>query len=187
MNYIRVLRYICLHSLNAILVAGGFYGVAVNFNHIISILLGQSFWPPPSLQILILFYGSILCLFILPIQLGLGIASFIKFEDPPLLLLIYFQYDQEELPMDILDPTKSGIGVLVLLALLFGGYVAWPLFASYGIYYLILPLLVRPPFALEEIFFLVNQLSIAMGLPLIVYFFAVMIAIIIIERRHRRL
>ena len=60
---------------------------------------------------------------------------------------------------------------------------------SFGLacHVMVLPLLARPPFTLEEIFFLVNQLSIAMGLPLIAYFIAVMMAIILIERRHRRL
>ena len=144
---------------------------------------------PLGLFSLVLVYMGCLSLILLPIQLGLGIYTFSHGQDPPFLLLVYFQYDQRDLPSKLLDPTKSNIGVIILVILLAGGFIALPVFFAYGswlIGFLIIGSTLFTPDDLVQFInaVAINILSPALGIPLLILSALITVAVITFERRH---
>ena len=69
----------------------------------------------------------------LSLQLGVQVLELIRVKMPSFLVSYYFQFSDEELiPLRILDPTKSKLAVIVLLLVITGGPILYPIFAVYG-------------------------------------------------------
>jgi hypothetical protein len=108
----------------------------VNFSVLVGIIESlQLFTSPdlPILNLLLLGYMVIHTFLLLSIQLGVQILELIKVRFPTFLPLYYFQIsDQETIPVPLLDPTKSRLAVIVLLLIVSGGPVLYPIFLVYG-------------------------------------------------------
>ncbi len=87
----------------------------------------------PFLNALVLGYMLIHTILLLSVQLALQILELIRVRMPTLLISYYFQFDDSQtIPIRLLDPTKSKLAVLVLLLVISGGPVLYPIFAIYG-------------------------------------------------------
>jgi hypothetical protein len=110
----------------------------VNFSVLVGIIQSlQLFFdtsnPLPILNSLLLGYMLIHTFLMLSVQLGIQILEIIKIRSPTLLILFYFKFsDEESIPITLLDPTKSRLAVLILLLVISGGPVLFPIFAVYG-------------------------------------------------------
>jgi hypothetical protein len=110
----------------------------VNFSVLIGIidslqLFFDTIQPLPILNSLLLGYMLIHTFIMLSVQLGIQILEIIKVRSPTLLILYYFKFsDEESISISLLDPTKSKLAVLVLLLVISGGPVLFPIFAVYG-------------------------------------------------------
>jgi len=135
---------------------------------------------------LVLLYGSFLCLLLLPIQTGLQLDALIRYDLPPFLLSYYFQYDvDKKLPHDVLEPVKSRLGVIVLILLLAGGYVAWPFFAVYGFILIYMKFIQYELWKPENLIILVDKLSKVFPTLLIALFLFIVFSVFTIQRRAR--
>jgi hypothetical protein len=163
-----------------------FYSVAITMSQLWGLFLSGV---PLGLISLILIYMGCLCLILLPIQLGLGVYAFSRGQEPSFLLLVYFQYDQKELPSELLDPTQSTIGVIVLIILLAGGFIALPIFFLYGSWFIGFLIIGSTIFTPEDLIHFINSvainiLTLALGIPLLILSALITISIITFERRH---
>lgn len=87
----------------------------------------------PILNALILGYMLVHTLALLSVQLGVQILELLRVRKPTFLPSYYFQFDDDEIiPFSLLDPTKSRLALLVLLLVISGGPVFYPIFAVYG-------------------------------------------------------
>jgi len=69
----------------------------------------------------------------LSVQLGIQVLEIIKVRSPTILIWYYFKFDDNEsIPIPLLDPTKTKLAVLVLLLVISGGPILFPIFAFYG-------------------------------------------------------
>jgi hypothetical protein len=85
------------------------------------------------LNLLVLGYMVIHTCLLLSIQLGIQVLQIIKVRFPTLLIWFYFKFDNNEsIPIPLLDPTKSKLAVLILLLVISGGPILYPVFAIYG-------------------------------------------------------
>ncbi|TFG09743.1 hypothetical protein EU538_04055 [Candidatus Thorarchaeota archaeon] len=88
----------------------------------------------PLLNTLILGYMLTHTFLLLSVQLGVQILELIRIRLPTFLPSYYFQFaDDETIPMPLLDPTKSRLAFIVLLLVISGGPVFYPIFAVYGL------------------------------------------------------
>jgi hypothetical protein len=89
--------------------------------------------PLPFLNALVLGFMLVHTLVLLSLQLAIQILEIIRLRMPTVLATYYFQFsDQETIPLWILDPIKSRLGVVVLLLIITGGVAFYPIFAVYG-------------------------------------------------------
>ncbi|MGY5863071.1 MAG: hypothetical protein RTV41_00560 [Candidatus Thorarchaeota archaeon] len=89
--------------------------------------------PLPILNMLLLGYMLVHTFTFLSIQLGVQILELIKLRFPTFLALYYFQIsDQETISVPLFDPTKSRLAVIILLLVITGGPILYPIFAVYG-------------------------------------------------------
>ncbi|MFW9850854.1 MAG: hypothetical protein ACFFF4_17135 [Candidatus Thorarchaeota archaeon] len=87
----------------------------------------------PLLNLLVLGYMLLHTTTLLSVQLGVQILEMIRIRRPTLLIGYYFQMeDSQTIPIKLLDPTKSKLAVLVLLLVVTGGPILYPIFAVYG-------------------------------------------------------
>ncbi|TFF91075.1 hypothetical protein EU545_05765 [Candidatus Thorarchaeota archaeon] len=87
----------------------------------------------PFLNTLILGYMLVHTFVLLSVQLGVQILELLRIRMPTFLPSYYFQFeDDETIPLPLLDPTKSRLAFIVLLLVLSGGPVFYPIFAVYG-------------------------------------------------------
>ncbi|MFW9920434.1 MAG: hypothetical protein ACFFED_12600 [Candidatus Thorarchaeota archaeon] len=87
----------------------------------------------PILNGLLLGYMLIHTMLLLSVQLALQILELIRIRMPTFLISYYFQFDDSQtIPIRLLDPTKSKLAVLVLLLVISGGPILYPIFAIYG-------------------------------------------------------
>ncbi len=87
----------------------------------------------PILNALILGYMLVHTFALLSVQLGVQILELLRVRKPTFLPSYYFQFDDDEIiPVSLLDPTKSRLALLVLLLVISGGPVFYPIFAVYG-------------------------------------------------------
>ncbi len=133
MEWRRLISYLFQHGLNLLLLTSSFYGVTTTITQIgLLVFLPELFIQLPFTSVILL-YGGILCFFLVPVQLAIGLVAFFQYQPPSFVLLVYFQSDQKPLPDPLLDPLQSKVGFIVLVALIGGGYIAWPLYAFYGL------------------------------------------------------
>ena len=163
-----------------------FYSIAITMSQLWGWFISGI---PLGLFNLVLVYMGCLSLILLPIQLGLGVYTFSHGQDPPFLLLVYFQYDQKALPSNLLDPTKSNLGVVVLILLLAGGFIALPVFFSYGSWLIGFLIIGSTIFTPDDLVQVINAVAIdilspALGIPLLILSALITIAVITFERRH---
>ncbi len=87
----------------------------------------------PILNAILLGYMLIHTILLLSVQLALQILELIRIRMPTFLISYYFQFDDSQtIPIRLLDPTKSKLAVFVLLLVISGGPVLYPIFAIYG-------------------------------------------------------
>ncbi|MHA1838952.1 MAG: hypothetical protein ACTSYO_03190 [Candidatus Ranarchaeia archaeon] len=177
-------KFLFLHTLDVVLIISSFYGVSTTVTQILYAYSIVEFFTDIQLIVSVLLYGGLLCLFLIPIQMGVGFVAFFKYKPPPFLLSVYFQYDQKELPDPLLDPLKSRVGIVVLIALLAGGYIAWPLYAIYGLYIIISLFMAIPVYSPEAMIVFIEGLAFAMSIPLIGLFIFLLIGVLAVEKRH---
>ncbi len=93
--------------------------------------------PLPFLNVLLLGYMIIHSSILLSIQIGVQVLEIIKVRAPTLLIRYYFKFDdQETIPVPLLDPIKSKLAVIIILLILSGGILLYPIFAIYGFLHL---------------------------------------------------
>ncbi|MHA1595482.1 MAG: hypothetical protein ACTSXJ_04430 [Candidatus Baldrarchaeia archaeon] len=167
-----------IHIISVVFIGLAFIGITEAFPHI---------FPPSSLSDMLFLYALVICAVLLPIQAALQAISLIRLEIPPFLLTYYFQYDpDEELPHQVLDPTFSKLGVAILLMLLGGGYLAWPVFAAYGAYVILLVFARRTIVNIEDMKMLAVRYIVKTFTPMLVAFFIfIMFVVIAFEWRAR--
>ena len=86
----------------------------------------------PFLDQVLLSYMIIHTSILLSIQLGIQVLEIIKKKLPTLLIAFYFNIsDEESIPNPLLDPIKSRIAVIIILLILSGGIILYPMFAIY--------------------------------------------------------
>ncbi|MHA2119102.1 MAG: hypothetical protein ACW98J_09290 [Candidatus Thorarchaeota archaeon] len=133
---------------------------------------------------LVLGYMVINTTVLLSVQLGIQVLELIRIRMPTLLITYYFLFDDDEaLPLPLLDPVKSRLGVITLLLVISGGPVFFPIFAASGLLF-VLAILVQNPLTLPALigYFIefINWMP-----PLLVLIVAIVIlSIVIIESRH---
>ena len=111
----------------------------VNFCVLVGIImsvqiLAASFSSIPFLNALLLGYMIIHTSILLSIQLGVQGSELLKKRWPIVLIMYYFKFsDQETIPEPLLDPIESKLAVVIILLILSGGIVLYPIFAIVGI------------------------------------------------------
>ncbi|MFX1603349.1 MAG: hypothetical protein ACFFCK_07675 [Promethearchaeota archaeon] len=138
----------------------------------------------PIINALILGYMLLHSVVLLSVQLGIQVLELIRIRMPTLLISYYFQFsDDETLPIPLLDPVKSRMGVVVLLLVISGGPVFYPIFAASGLLFLYAILVVIPldlPTLVRYFVMFLNWMP-----PLLVVIVGVLIvSVVIIEFRH---
>lgn len=109
----------------------------------------------PILNQILLGYMVIHTSILLSFQIGIQISEIIKKKLPTILVAYYFNIgDEVTIPDPILDPIKSKIAVLVILLILSGGIVIYPIFAVYGLMLLLvrLPIILLNPTTIIDYF-----------------------------------
>ncbi|MHA1136468.1 MAG: hypothetical protein ACTSSE_08280 [Candidatus Thorarchaeota archaeon] len=139
----------------------------------------------PFLTHVLLSYMIIHTSILLSIQLGIQVLEIIKKKFPTLLIAFYFNISDEEfIPIPLLDPIKSRIGVIVIILILSGGIILYPIFAVYGM----LLLLVRLPNILLNPATLIGYFVVFLNLvpPLLLIAVAIVVlSIIMIEFKRQ--
>jgi hypothetical protein len=161
----------------------------VNFSVLVGIIESlQIFFdtthPLPLLNSLLLGYMLIHTFMMLSVQLGIQILEIIRIKSPTLLVLFYFKFsDEESIPIALLDPTKSKLAVIILLLVISGGPVLFPIFAVYGFLMVwgYLAIIALDPSTLIQLFeqFL-NWVPPLLGIVALI----IVISIVMIEFRH---
>lgn len=112
----------------------------INFFVLVGIIESlQLFYNPsyqlPFLESLVLGYMLVHTITLLSVQLGVQLLELIKIRMPTFLISYYFQFsDEEVIPIPLLDPTKSRLAVLILILVITGGPILYPIFTLYGFF-----------------------------------------------------
>ena len=110
----------------------------VNFCVILGILmsaqlLATSYQSLPILDLVLLGYMVSHTAILVTIQLGVQASEFLKKKWPILLISYYFGFeDNEPIPDPLMDPIKSKLAVVIVLLIVSGGLVLYPIFAIVG-------------------------------------------------------
>ena len=89
----------------------------------------------PIINAIILSYMLLHTISLLTIQLSIQILQLIRIRMPSFLIFYYFRFDDDEtIPISLLDPTKSRLAVVILLLVISGGPILYPIFAVYGFF-----------------------------------------------------
>ena len=138
----------------------------------------------PLVNTLILGYMLIHTSLMLSIQLGVQILELVRVRMPTFLISYYFQFeDNETIPIPLLDPTKSHLALIILLLVLSGAPVFYPIFAIYGylLTYAHLVRIVLDPSTIVGYF----EIFLNWMPPLMLVIVAIVVlSIVIIEFRH---
>jgi hypothetical protein len=147
-------------------------------------LFFESMNPLPFLNALLLgFIVTHTCL-MLSVQLGVQVLEIIKVRSPTVLIWYYFKFeDNESIPIPLLDPTKSKLAVLVLLLIISGGPILYPIFALYGFlsvwgYFTIITL--DPSILIQLFTQFLNWVPPLLGIVVLV----IVVSIVMIEFKH---
>lgn len=107
-------------------------GIIMSFQLLVSPLN-----PLPFLNALLLGYMVIHSSILLSIQIGVQVLEIIKVRSPTILIWYYFKFDDQEIiPVPLLDPIKSKLAVIIILLIISGGILLYPIFAIYGMLHL---------------------------------------------------
>jgi hypothetical protein len=143
-------------------------------------LLVTSYQSLPFLNALLLGYMIAHTGILVTIQLGVQATEFLKRQMPILLITYYFGFsDQESIPEPLLDPIKSKLAVIIILLIISGGLVLYPIFAIVGFLLLAvrIPIIVLRPPAIIEYFInflnLVPPLLILVGVVIVLSIIAI--------------
>jgi len=121
---------------------------------------------------------------LLSLQLGIQVLELIRLKMPSFLISYYFRFSDEELiPLRILDPTKSKLAVIVLLLVITGGPVLYPIFAVYGFVFISGDLLIiafDPNTILHYFTVFLNWMPPVIALIVIV----TIVSVVIVEFKH---
>ena len=120
-------------------------------------LLASPTDPLPFLNVLLLGYMVIHTSILLSIQIGVQVLEIIKKRFPTVLITYYFKFsDQEPIPVPLLDPIKSKLAVIIILLIISGGIVLYPIFAIIGmlLLWVRLPIIVLHPSTIISYFVL---------------------------------
>ena len=104
---------------------------------------------------------------------------------PTFLISYYFHFsDEEVIPITLLDPTKSRLAVLILLLVITGGPILYPIFTLYGFFivYAYLVAIVLDPSTILLYF----ELFLFNFMPPILFLIVVgiILSVVIIEFKH---
>ncbi len=117
-------------------ILGHIFLLLVNFSVLVGIIESLQLFTDstlPFLNALLLGYMLVHTFTFLSIQLGVQVLELIKMRFPTILTLYYFQVsDQETIQVPLFDPTKSRLAVIILILVISGGPVLFPIFAVYG-------------------------------------------------------
>ncbi|MFW9957006.1 MAG: hypothetical protein ACFFCT_02955 [Candidatus Odinarchaeota archaeon] len=168
---------------------GHLFLLFVNFSVLVGIIGGlQLFFdtmnPMPLLNSLLLGYMLVHTCLMLSVQLGIQVLEIIKIRFPTILIWYYFKFDDNEsIPIPLLDPTKTKLAILVLLLVISGGPVLFPIFAIYGFLFIwgYLTLIAVDPSTLIRLF---AQFLNWMPPFLALIVFVIVASIVMIEFRH---
>ncbi len=138
----------------------------------------------PPLNLLVLGYSVVHTFILLCIQLGVQVLQLVRLRAPTVLVTYYFQFSDEELiPVPLFDPTKSKLAVIVLLLVISGGPVMYPIYAVYGAL-LVVTVLARvgvdPGTIVRYFEIFVNWMPPLMGVVVVI----VIVSIVAIESKH---
>jgi len=114
---------------------GHLFLLMINFSVLVGIIESLQLFTPflPTLNALVLGYMLCHTFILLSIQQGIQILEFIRLRMPTVLIAYYFQIsDQETIKVPLFDPTKSRLAVFILLLVITGGPILYPIFAVYG-------------------------------------------------------
>jgi hypothetical protein len=145
----------------------------------------QLFTPTlPILNAMVLGYMLVHTFILLSVQQGVQILEFLRFRMPTILIMYYFEIsDQETIKVPLFDPTKNRLAVIILLLVITGGPILYPIFAVYG-FLLVwghLTIIALDPARIVQYFGIF--LNFAPPLLLIVAAI-IIISVVMIERRH---
>lgn len=139
----------------------------------------------PPIDTIVLWYLLIHSTLLLSVQLSVQIQELIRGRMPTILITYYFKFDDDEtIPIPLLDPVKSKLGVLILLLVISGGILIYPIFAIYGFLMVSAIVIVMPPFDIATI---VSYFEIFLRWmpPLFAFVLVLLIlSIVVIEFRH---
>lgn len=139
----------------------------------------------PFLNLVLLGYMVIHTSILLSIQLGFQVLEIIKMRSPTVLIAYYFNIsDEDSISIPLLDPIKSKIAVIIILLIISGGIILYPIFAVTGM----LLLLVRLPIILLQPSTIISYFLIFLNLvpPLLLIAVAIIVlSIIMIEFKRQ--
>jgi hypothetical protein len=114
---------------------GHLFLLLVNFSVLVGIIESLQLFTPtlPILNAMVLGYMLTHTFILLSVQQGVQILELIKMRMPTVLIMYYFDVsDQEAIEVPLFDPTKSKLAVFILLLIITGGPILYPIFAIYG-------------------------------------------------------
>ena len=125
----------------------------LNFCVLLGIIMSVQLFASPSetlpfLNALLLGYMVTHTSILLSIQLGVQVSELLKKKWPIVLITYYFGFsDQESIPEPLLDPIKSKLAVVIILLIISGGLVLYPIFAVVGmlLLWVRIPIIVLQP------------------------------------------
>ncbi|MFW9786323.1 MAG: hypothetical protein ACFFE2_08055 [Candidatus Thorarchaeota archaeon] len=167
-------------------IIGHLFLLLVNFSVLVGIIESLQLFTPdlPFLNFLVLGYMLVHTFILLTVQQGVQILELIKMRLPTVLIMYYFEIsDQETIKIPLFDPTKNRLAVLILLLVITGGPILYPIFAIYG-FLLVwghLTIIALDPARIVQYFgFFLNYAP-----PLLLVIAAVIVlSIVMIEMRH---
>ena len=165
---------------------GHLFLLLVNFSVLVGIIESLQLFTPtlPFLNALVLGYMLVHTFILLTIQQGVQILEFIKMRLPTILILYYFNIgDDETIKVPLFDPTKSRLAVIVILLVITGGPILYPIIAVYG--FLLawghLAIIALQPSRIVQYF----GIFLNFAPPLLLIIAAIIVlSIVMIERRH---
>jgi hypothetical protein len=121
---------------------------------------------------------------LLSIQLGIQILELVRVRMPTILISYYFQFeDSRTIDIPLLDPTKSRLAVIILILVISGGPVLYPIFGVYG-FLLVGSYLAANPFDPSTILSYF-ELFLNWMPPIFIFIIGIVIlSVVIIEFRH---
>jgi hypothetical protein len=165
---------------------GHLFLLLVNFSVLVGIIESLQLFSPtlPFLNTLVLGYMLVHTFVLLTVQQGVQILEFIKMKIPTILILYYFDVgDEETITIPLFDPTKNRLAVIILLLVITGGPILYPIFAVYG-FLLVwghLTIIALDPSRIVQYF----GIFLNFAPPLLLIIAAVIVlSIVMIEKRH---